>query len=112
MADVPCNGCTKCCRGGGRVVLHPGLDPDPRPFDYELIPGVGYALKVKADGSCIHLTTMGCEVHANKPAQCRAFDCRVYSIGPWATMMGGINNPVIMKGMDLIIEGARGGHEK
>lgn len=76
MADVPCNGCTACCHGP--VILHPALDDDPRLFDCEFVPQVGYRLKRKPNGDCTYLTDKGCAIWPNTPGVCRAFDCRKY----------------------------------
>lgn len=77
-ADVPCNGCTACCRNelivlmpedsawmyDTRVVINP-LDGKP-----------ARALLQTAAGACIYLGDGGCTIHDLRPAVCRAFDCR------------------------------------
>jgi uncharacterized protein len=79
-ADVPCNGCTACCRND-LLFLHPELGDDAG--SYETMPAVnpitgraGLALKHKPDGGCIYLGEKGCTIHERAPAICREFDCR------------------------------------
>lgn len=76
MSDVPCNGCTACCRHD-RIVLHP--ERGDRVWDYlfELADGLTPVLKRHPDGSCIYLTETGCSIHGRAPIDCREFDCRV-----------------------------------
>lgn len=81
MADVPCNGCTQCCRYG--LIF---LDPDRDDVaSYETMTGIDPRtgrdqpmLKHKPDGSCVYLGDGGCTIHARAPAVCREFDCRSF----------------------------------
>ena len=75
MSDVPCNGCTACCRRD-RIPLHPERGDRVMLLDAERDDQGQYWVKRKADGSCRHLTDSGCAVHAFKPVECREFDCR------------------------------------
>lgn len=73
--SVPCNGCTRCCRGDS-VRLLPGDDPsqyqtEPHPY----LPGA-LMLGHKMNGDCIYLRNDGCTIHATKPLMCREMDCR------------------------------------
>jgi Fe-S-cluster containining protein len=84
-APLRCNGCTACCKGPGRVMLHPALGDDPGNYTVEVIPNVGVALMTKADGSCFYLADgVGCTIYPDRPALCRAFDCRVYVLSEWS----------------------------
>ena len=79
MSEVPCNGCTACCKND--IIF---LDPDENPADYETVwtvhrrTGVGgFALKRKVNGHCIYLVEgKGCSIHGRAPKVCKAFDCR------------------------------------
>jgi hypothetical protein len=83
--EVPCNGCTACCRGA--LFLHPEsgayLRPkdDPKEYRYHLAvnPVTGEAawcLDRKEDGSCVYLGDAGCTIRDRAPTVCREFDCR------------------------------------
>lgn len=78
MSEVPCNGCTACCKND-IIFLRPGDNPD----DYDTIwtihrrSGIGgLALKRKDNGHCTYLTDSGCSIHGRAPLACREFDCR------------------------------------
>lgn len=77
-AEVPCDGCTACCRGPGRrpLRLHRDTYIDPRWRTYTEN-GEVY-LQHTLDGSCVHLdwTEGKCAIHAYRPETCRVFDCR------------------------------------
>lgn len=75
-ANVPCNGCTACCRGEV-VMLLPGRD-DVESYEHEIVTlpvGTGPVLK-KVDGHCIYLADDRCSIHERAPTVCRVFDCR------------------------------------
>jgi uncharacterized protein len=81
-ADVPCDGCTACCRSSQFV--HVGLDeadtlahiprqllfPAPYRSD-ELV--LGYDER----GHCPMLVDDRCSIYAHRPIACRTYDCRV-----------------------------------
>lgn len=80
-ANVPCNGCTACCRGDA-ISIHPELGDVAE--DYQTVPhfvpqmaaeGV-VMLAHDADLNCVYLTENGCSIHGRAPALCREFDCR------------------------------------
>lgn len=79
MADVPCNGCTACCRGP--IVLQPAHGDDPRQYVTEHHPKWGLKLIEHEDGTCGYLQAGKCTIYHNRPAVCRAFDCRTYARG-------------------------------
>ena len=78
-ADVPCNGCTLCCRQE-LIWLHPE-DGDPaqwvtEPAVHPLSGEVGRALAKKSGGAeCVYLGDHGCTIHGRAPIICRAYDC-------------------------------------
>ena len=78
-ADVPCNGCTLCCRGD-MIVLHPEIGDDPSQYLTEPVihPFTGQPaqmLRKGENGNCIYLGPGGCTIHGRAPAVCRKFDC-------------------------------------
>jgi len=79
-AEVPCNGCTLCCRRGQRIALFENRGDILMSYRYHMadIPGFGLlpVLDQQPDGSCIYLTAAGCSIHERSPVICRTFDCR------------------------------------
>lgn len=79
MIDVPCEGCTACCRGlvvllqPDEVALFSLNVPTYGPTDPTVIKG--YALAHKPSGECAYLGPVGCTVHDHKPSVCAKFDC-------------------------------------
>jgi hypothetical protein len=79
MSEVPCNGCTACCKND--VIF---LRDEDNPKDYDTVwtihrsTGIGgLALKRKENGHCIYLIEdKGCSIHGRAPYNCRIFDCR------------------------------------
>lgn len=79
-ADVPCNGCTACCRRD-LIVLHPEAGDDPDAYEtvevvHPLNGSKALALAQGPDGSCVYLGPTGCTIHDRAPHICRTFDCR------------------------------------
>lgn len=75
VADVPCGGCRLCCRHVF-IPLLPGADD---PSKYRTVEfGKGYRrLETKPGTSeCVYLGDNGCEIYADRPHLCQAFDCR------------------------------------
>ncbi len=88
MTEVPCNGCTECCRSGQALVLHPGLGDDIDSYQVRTVAdpetvAVVHLLATKEGGECIYLGTSGCTIYERRPVLCRNFDCRkLYLILP------------------------------
>ena len=82
-ADVPCAGCTLCCRRDA-LILHPEMGDDPT--QYETVPTThpltgepAEMLAHKPNGDCVYLDrSTGCTIHDRAPAICREFDCRAF----------------------------------
>lgn len=96
-ADVPCNGCTACCRSAA-VGLRPELGD--KPSDYETEPGTDprtgapmLMLKRSADGACIYLRDGGCAIYDKRPVICRSFDCRTFYRATLTMMTHLVVNP-------------------
>lgn len=85
--EVPCNGCTACCRGDA-IYLHPKtgayLRDVDNPTDYkchrEKNPITGrWAWCLDRDSVtnvCVYLGDNGCTIRDRAPIVCREFDCR------------------------------------
>jgi hypothetical protein len=73
--EVPCNGCTLCCRGWHLVVLFPEFGDDVASYETTDFNGRP-ALKFKENGDCHYLGDTGCTIHDRVPGVCREFDCR------------------------------------
>lgn len=78
VANVPCKGCTACCRwdlifliagdDAGSYLTEPAINP--------VTGEEGLSLRHKPDGSCVYLNENGCSIHGRAPVVCREFDCR------------------------------------
>ncbi len=69
-ANVPCDGCTRCCESAEHVWL---LDEE----DYPVVEVVqGFRALGRIAGMCMYLTVNGCSIHGAQPMICRKFDCR------------------------------------
>ncbi len=74
MSDVPCNGCTACCRQQV-VLLSMEDEPNMAAYDYRHV-GDLRVLNNKPNGDCTHLGPEGCTIYENRPFICRTYDCR------------------------------------
>ena len=80
-SEVPCNGCSACCRSV--VAIQP--ERGDNPADYECAINIDtsapnrartFSLNRKPDGSCYALRNGRCTIWDKRPYICRAFDCR------------------------------------
>jgi hypothetical protein len=73
--NVPCNGCTLCCRNDAIRLL-----PQDDPAQYQTVPHDHFPghlmLAHKENGDCVYLTSEGCDIHGSKPTMCIKMDCR------------------------------------
>lgn len=81
--DVPCDGCTACCRSGKLIPVEPDEADALAHIDAGcLVPMPGepsrHVLKHAQSGRCSQLTEDGCAVYAHRPRACRAYDCRIF----------------------------------
>jgi len=104
--DVPCNGCTRCCRGDA-VRLLPGdnlrryqTEPHNR-FPGQLM------LAHKPNGDCVYLGERGCTIQEDKPIMCQEMDCRNIAQSLTFTQARKVNVVHIWRrGRDLLAEEA------
>ncbi|HMC38961.1 MAG TPA: YkgJ family cysteine cluster protein [Acidimicrobiales bacterium] len=83
--DVPCEGCTACCRSGQFVLIERDeaaalgripprlLVPAPGREDGAMV--MGYDER----GRCPMLGDVGCSIYTERPRTCRTYDCRVFA---------------------------------
>jgi len=92
--DVPCGGCTACCRSS--LFIHIGPEESdtlariPKELQFPA-PGLpkGYVvLGYDADGQCPMFAEDRCSIYEYRPSTCRNFDCRVFS----ASGLGGADD--------------------
>jgi Fe-S-cluster containining protein len=83
-ADVPCHGCTACCRSSQFVPIGPDetatlarIPPDLL-FPAPLRPG-HFVLGYDERGHCPMLVDNRCSIYEDRPQTCRTYDCRVFS---------------------------------
>ncbi|MFO1432290.1 MAG: YkgJ family cysteine cluster protein [Candidatus Competibacteraceae bacterium] len=75
-ANVPCAGCTACCR---RYNVELGPDEAVEGLEFTTDPATGrMTLERRSDGSCVHLVEGKCAVYPIRPRACRVYDCRMY----------------------------------
>lgn len=75
MLEVPCNGCTMCCKNDAvRILPHEDASRwQTVPHDY--MPGQRM-LAHKVNGDCVYLGDKGCTIQDGKPQICGEMDCR------------------------------------
>lgn len=83
-ADVPCAGCTACCRSGKLIPVEADETEALAHIPADcLVPMPGQperrVLTHDASGQCSQLTEAGCSVYAHRPAACRLYDCRIFA---------------------------------
>lgn len=110
IADVPCNGCTRCCHGDAIRIL-PGEDAGQwRTVPHERWPSQRM-LDHKPDGDCIYLGDRGCTIHATKPRMCKEMDCRRIAMAITFTQARKLGNVVNVwrRGRELLKEAVHEG---
>lgn len=73
-ADVPCNGCTACCRDTAITVTDE--EAERLGVEHTKIVMGRRVLAHQSDGACVFLEDDHCRIHAERPRTCRVFDCR------------------------------------
>lgn len=82
-SDVPCNGCTACCRSSQFVHVSPqeadALAHIPRAllFPAPGMPSGHLLLGYDEQGACPMLIDNRCSIYEHRPTACRMYDCRV-----------------------------------
>jgi hypothetical protein len=76
-AQVPCAGCTACCRANYVVDLTPA---EATRLPHSVAADGTATLARHPNGTCVLLGEAGCTIHAERPASCRAYDCRLFAL--------------------------------
>jgi hypothetical protein len=82
--DVPCDGCTACCRSGKLIPVEPDEADALAHIASDCLPPMPgqparRVLKHDQSGRCSQLTPEGCSVYAHRPRACRMYDCRIFA---------------------------------
>ena len=83
-SDVPCDGCTACCRSSQFVHIGPDERATLRRIDPALLvsapgrPG-HWVMGYDEEGRCPMLGHDGCRIYEDRPRTCRIYDCRVFA---------------------------------
>ncbi|MCU1457406.1 MAG: hypothetical protein JWL73_1498 [Actinomycetia bacterium] len=84
-ADVPCGGCTACCRSSQFVHIGPeetdalAAIPPALLFPAPQMPEGHVLMGYDWQGRCPMLTDAGCSIYEHRPRTCRTYDCRVFA---------------------------------
>jgi Fe-S-cluster containining protein len=80
MSEVPCGGCTECCRSNQGLFLHPEQGDDVESYRFRTTAdregNPVFLLATTAAGACVYLGSSGCTIYERRPLLCRSFDCR------------------------------------
>lgn len=77
--EVPCGGCTECCKSNQGLFLHPDKGDDVESYQHQVIAdraGNPVFLLATNHGACVYLGPSGCTIYQRRPLLCRSFDCR------------------------------------
>jgi Fe-S-cluster containining protein len=84
-AEVPCDGCTACCRSSQFVHIGPDERETLAHIPAELVfpaprmPRGHVVLGYDERGHCPMLVDDRCSIYAHRPRACRVYDCRVFA---------------------------------
>ena len=104
--DVPCNGCTACCRGDVVRILPHEDAKRWRTMPHPKIEGA-LALAHKG-GNCVYLTDASCDIHGKQPEMCRSMDCRLLVSSlprqhvQYLVSIGALQRDVVKRGRELL----------
>ena len=81
QTDVPCNGCTECCRSNQGLFLQPEQGDQVESYRHRVLRDQAtgnpvFLLATEANGQCVYLGASGCTIYDRRPLLCRNFDCR------------------------------------
>jgi len=86
VSDVPCGGCTACCRSRQFVTIAPDESDTLAHVPKRLLSRVPQSLDGALvlpyrheDGACPMLGPAGCLIYEHRPRACRLYDCRVFA---------------------------------
>lgn len=105
VGNVPCNGCTLCCKNFDILRLLPEDNPDDYMTEPHPYRGGELMLAHKENGDCVYLGTDGCTIHNRRPRMCREMDCRLlaHKVGyTKARKLKGLPLRVFWRGVELL----------
>ena len=85
VADVPCAGCTACCRASQFIPIgpheHDTLEHIPAEllFPAPNLPPGHLVLGYDGRGHCPMLVDNRCSIYPHRPKTCRTYDCRLFA---------------------------------
>jgi len=83
-SDVPCDGCTGCCRSSQFVHIGPDETATLAHIPCELLvpaprmPAGNVLMGYDENGHCPMLVDDRCSIYVHRPRTCRTYDCRVF----------------------------------
>jgi hypothetical protein len=83
-ADVPCDGCTACCKSSQFIHIAPDETdtlsriPDELLFAAPYLPRGHVLVGYDERGHCPMLIDNRCSIYEHRPRTCRTYDCRIY----------------------------------
>src|SRR5689334_10471993 len=84
-SDVPCNGCTACCRSSHFVQIEPDETgalariPPELLFAAPRLPPGHVVMGYDERGHCPMLVDDRCSIYEDRPRACRIYDCRIFA---------------------------------
>lgn len=84
-SDVPCDGCTACCRSSQFIHITPddadavAHIPSALLFPAPGLPVGHYVVGYDEQGHCPMLVDDRCSIYEHRPTTCRSYDCRVFA---------------------------------
>jgi Fe-S-cluster containining protein len=84
-SDVPCDGCTACCRASQFILVEPderdtlARIPSELLFPAPQMPRGHKVLGYDERGHCPMLVDDRCSIYEHRPRACRTYDCRVFA---------------------------------
>ena len=84
-AEVPCDGCTACCRASQFIHIGPAETealariPKALQFPAPRLPDGHVVVGYDQDGRCPMLVNDACSIYEHRPRTCRTYDCRVFA---------------------------------
>ncbi len=77
--EVPCNGCTACCRDPNMLITV--NDDEAKRYRTHINDNGIRELDRQPDGACTYLVDGKCTTYADRPRACRVYDCRFHMLG-------------------------------
>lgn len=103
--NVPCNGCTACCRGRDVVRIFKDEDASQWKTEPHIFMKGHLMLSHQPNGDCFYLGEKGCTIQETKPQMCKEMDCRLIAKQinyTQARKHSGLNMVVWRKGKKLL----------